>query len=521
MPIQFAVSKKELDTAYQRIKNDRPKRCFVEYPNIFNFIDVDKNILFDELTEKISLGYQPHPTQMCWVPKTNHQVRPANILHIKDEIVFNLIIGAIFPTLYGHNQRFKEVDIAYPLSTPEKTKWISNQFNAWKHFSTKSIEILNKEYAFVVYSDITGFYENINIKRMILTLKELCGDMPQIDLLSSCLNVWSNRGEDGIPQGYSGSDILSKTFANKLDEMLINGGFKHLRYVDDLRIFCKSKEEAKRAILSLSKYVHTLGLNLQSAKTKILFKKDAIEESHGTTQLIESIRSNLVEDFAFEILNYSEYPNQEEATEKALEEYPPDSIDVFERVFFENFTDITSVEFNKSLFHFLINRLGKFKSKIAVTYCLETLIEKPEETNEILEYLKSAEIEVNEVSALIALLTSDENVYDYQRYQVLKWFFDNDINNQEIVKYSRTTMEDANKYPWLRAFAIVYLGKFGNEADLANLEYQFTQEASPIIKAHCIEACRRRTPIIRNAFYNRISGQDNLFRLAISYSRRG
>ena len=82
-------------------------------------------------------------------------------------------------------------------------------------------------------------------------------------------------------------------------------------------------------------------------------------------------------------------------------------------------------------------------------------------------------------------------------------------------------MEDSNKQPWLRSFAIAYLGHFGNEVDLTNFEYQFTQEASPIVKAHCIEACRRRTPVIRNAFYSRINGQDALYRLAINYSRRG
>ena len=120
MPIQFEVSKNALEVAYQRVKNDRPDRCFVEFPKIFDFINTDKNVLFNELHERVAAGYQPHPTQMCWVPKPNHQVRPANILHLKDEVVFNLIIGDLYPGLYGHNLKFNAVDIAYPLAAPEK-----------------------------------------------------------------------------------------------------------------------------------------------------------------------------------------------------------------------------------------------------------------------------------------------------------------------------------------------------------------------------------------------------------------
>lgn len=521
MPIQFDVSTNDLEKAYQRVKNDRPERCFVDFPSLFDFIDTDRRVLFDELTEKIAKGYQPHTTKMCWVPKPNHQVRPANILHLKDEVVFNLIVGDLYPTLFENIERFREVDIAYPLAQPDKTKWISDSFNAWKNFSNKTLEILEKGCEFVVYSDITGFYENIEIKRLMTFLKEICGERPQIDLLSACLNVWSNRGEAGIPQGYSASDILAKTFASRLDEMLVNDGFSHLRYVDDLRIFCNSKSEAKKAILALSKYVHTLGLNLQSAKTKILTGQEVMDNVRGTTMTIDGIRQELVDELVDEILTYGEYPIVEEAVNTALEKYPEDSLDVLERTFVEHFLNDNDGNFNKSLFHFLLKKLGRVGSKKAIEYCLWSLGERPEETLFVLNYLQSVELENAEMASLITYLVSAENVYDYQRYQILKWFLKNNIKNAQVLQFSRRVIEDLNKDEWLRAYAISYVGRFGNEADLTNFEYQFTQDISPMVKAHFIEACRRRLPAARNAFYRRVAGQDALYKLAVAYSRRG
>ena len=82
----------------------------------------------------------------------------------------------------------------------------------------------------------------------------------------SLLNRWAQPRAKGIPQGFSASDILAKIYLNPIDRALRNGGFTHLRYVDDIRIFCKSRLEAKRGLLLLNDLMRKRGLNLQSAK---------------------------------------------------------------------------------------------------------------------------------------------------------------------------------------------------------------------------------------------------------------
>ena len=44
---------------------------------------------------------------------------------------------------------------------------------------------------------------------------------------------------------------------------------KYFRYMDDVRIFTKSREDARRCILELARTLRSLHLNVQTAKTRI------------------------------------------------------------------------------------------------------------------------------------------------------------------------------------------------------------------------------------------------------------
>src|SRR5262249_26538754 len=115
-------------------------------------------------------------------------------------------------------------------------------------------------------------------------------------LLMDLLNRWAVPRGKGIPQGYSGSDILAKLYMDPVDRGMRNYGFKHLRYVDDIRVFCKSSLEAKQALLRLNDLVRKRGLNLQSAKTKIIKASEARVEIDGVSPLIQTISQQLAKE---------------------------------------------------------------------------------------------------------------------------------------------------------------------------------------------------------------------------------
>jgi len=322
----------------------------------------------------------PHPSLTCFAPKPGWLVRPGTVLDGQDELVLNALVGGIYGKAYESLGPFQgDPDVAYQLNpSPEAKEWIRTGVRYWDEWRTRSSQRLNGA-QFVVVADVTGFYENIDLERLRSDLKPFSPEASFLDLLMSLLHRWAQPRAKGVPQGFSAGDILAKIYLNPIDRALRNGGFTHLRYVDDIRIFCKSRLEAKRGLLLLNDLMRKRGLNLQTAKTKILRADEAAHEIDGVTPLIKAIQSDLVAEMS-ESLSSAPSSVTVSDIEQFFQEGPEGPRpEVLEQAFQDNFG--SSVErFNKTLLHYLLTRLAKAKSHVAATYAIELIQQKPEET---------------------------------------------------------------------------------------------------------------------------------------------
>ena len=151
------------------------------------------------------------------------------------------------------------------------------------------------------------------------------------------LNRWAVPCGKGIPQGYSSSDILAKIYLDPVDRGMVNAGFKHLRYVDDIRVFCRTSLEAKQALLKLNDLVRRRGLNLQSAKTRIIKASDARIEIDGVSPLIQTISQQIAKELREAggmAASYGSLKDIERFLERTPDAPPPE---ILERAFSENF----------------------------------------------------------------------------------------------------------------------------------------------------------------------------------------
>jgi hypothetical protein len=64
-------------------------------------------------------------------------------------------------------------------------------------------------------------------------------------------------------------------------------------YVDDIRLFCPTKLDARRSIRRLSALLYFKGLNLQSAKTEICDKTQSRQRIDGVTEIIHNLNRKL------------------------------------------------------------------------------------------------------------------------------------------------------------------------------------------------------------------------------------
>jgi Reverse transcriptase (RNA-dependent DNA polymerase) len=512
------VSIQDLELAWKRIKLDIPDRIFVSNPFEIQIIEKDLGGFLTPILDALqSDQYAPNPLYICEVPKAKNLVRPGAILTIEDRVVYYTCLGLLVPTMRDAVVWSSgKIDFSHQLSADVYSpEWLANRFIGWDDFRKQSVKRINGDVTFVVETDITGFYENIDLSMLISDLKSIGGNEEVCKTLSRCLNKWAQVNGRGIPQGYSPSDLLAKLYLNSTDLNLSAGGFDFFRYVDDIRIFCLSRPSARRALLELSLLLRKRGLNLQSAKTRILGRDEAILKIEGVHPILEPI----INEFKSAIrarFHLPSDPNLAEADELVEDADGATPIEAICEAFNLYFINGDLSKFDKTLFHFLIKRLGKAQNSIAVDYCLAILAEFPEETRVILTYVNQTERVGEAEQRLIEFVRSEEAVYPFQKYEILAWFSErNTIEAASLLELCRELSKDRTLPKYVKPIIRKLLGKYGTQADVEFLQRLYDdvdaeKERSELIC--CIQSMEKGR---RNAFYGRAETDGLLVRLAI------
>ena len=483
---------------------------FSRIHKLIEWLELDLEGWFSSIRRQLEKGFIPHPSLTCSAPKPGWLVRPGTVLDVRDEVILNAIIATLHTAAYGLLGSFQgDPDIAYQLQRQDNVKeWIFTGYRVWQEWRTKSLVKLTGT-QFVVFADIAGFYENIDLQRLRNDLNLLSVDSVFLDLLMTLLNRWSQPRGKGIPQGYSASDILAKIYLNSVDRGLQNEGFVHLRYVDDIRIFCRTKLEAKRGLLRLNELVRRRGLNLQSAKTKIVRADEALHEIDGVSPLIRSVQAEMLLELKETFPGLGPYINVTEIERKFGAEPNAPAPEILEQTFSDHFGQAEG-GFNKTLLHYLLTRLGKVRSKVAVTYAIELIQQRPDETAASLRYLNDVGASSADEQIIIVYISSAEAIYDYQLYQILAWFYDRTSFPPGLIKLCRAWSFDKNRDLWLRTVARSILGKAGDQSDLESIESSYESFNTDLERADIINALSCMENGRRNSFYGRVSLDNDL-----------
>ncbi|MFZ2494078.1 MAG: reverse transcriptase domain-containing protein [Thermoanaerobaculia bacterium] len=514
----IAATKDELLLAWKRVRRDTKDRHFTVHPDLTAWIESDLDRWLDGLVAELAAGYTPRPSRFIAVPKAGNLIRPGTLLEVEDALIYNFLVGRILPAVIEHLRSWQEPpDTAYPLADiANSVSWTETGFLVWRKWRERSLAALARPgVEYVVVTDITGFYENIDLQRLGYDVRALAADDELVDLLQRCLRNWALPRNEGIPQGYSASDILAKLYLDGVDRNLLTDTFQHVRYVDDIRIFCRAKLEARKAIRRLTAHLYPRGLNLQSAKTHILDKRAARRKFDGVDEIIADLNKKIAQEL---IESGGEYVAPDEVL-KALSEHPGPAPEVLERAFFDHFAHGGSAAFDPTLFHYLLVRLGKVNSRVAVPYALDLLGTRPEETGNILGYLTAVGLEPHEQARVLGYVGSEEAIFDYQVYQVLRWFWEQRVSNTTLLNFCRAWVADQNRDQALRSYAFAYLRDFGTPTDWAQIEESYGEAATDIDRADRIAAVERLERGRRNAFYARVEGHGRLAGRAVAVSK--
>lgn len=330
--------------------------------------------------------------------------------------------------------------------------------------------------------------KNIEISRLALDLRADGAETEAVGVLSACLNKWAGPRQRGIPQSYSPSHLLGEYYLNDVDRALAAEGFTHIRYLDDVRIFCTTAVDARRALRRLNHLVRSRGLNLQSAKTRILCARAGQQTFRQVHGALNKVATDMARELR--ILEEHGYATAEDVAKFTREMDPsaPDP-DVLEPTWLQFETGDLG-PFDKTIFHYLLKRLTDLGSHAAVRYVIQLLRDRPEETDACLRYLSCLlPLSVDVLDGVANTLTSADTIFEYQRWQLLRWFVTNGVRHDGVRTFARGNISTRSPFQLLRPLAILYRGSTAEfRHDYDRLRDALNEEPDKDIKACLLAA---------------------------------
>jgi hypothetical protein len=276
-------------------------------------------VVRDWLASLDMLNWVARTPRRCLSPKHHFGFRASTQLDPLDSLIYTALVyelgidleAARVPASDGivHSYRF----------SPDTDGRMFDQNFGYESFRAKSIELASDdECEWVVVADIADFYPRLYSHPLENALIAATKKTEHLTVIKKMLSSWNHSVSYGIPVGPAGSRLLAEVAIADVDAALMGESLRHVRFVDDFRIFTASERDAYSALAFLANTLfENHGLTLQQHKTYIqpaaafLEANEAGEsdkERQSLSDRFESILDKLGMSSWYEPINYDDLP---------------------------------------------------------------------------------------------------------------------------------------------------------------------------------------------------------------------
>ncbi len=491
--------RKSLDSI---LKDDKRGDNPIPDPLCFSYFTVQKDKLIKDLEEKLKNGtYVAKPLLTIDVPKANFTIRPMGRPEIQDWIIYQSLIDYLIPKIIPKISRR-----SFSILNFKNQK---RRIIAWQKFDAKNRFMYEKGYEYVVSTDISSYFENIDLDELRNKIINYIDKRDKetkiiIDFLyNKFLLLWSSgRVKNfGLPQGPTASTFLGDIYLDNIDrEMEEEPGY--FRYMDDIRIFCKTKIAARVALVKLIKALRKYKLNINAKKTRILQGPEVEKNLFDPKKpILDSIQ---------EAFNSND--------SKQIKAVTPILIDILRGGFSEK------NPFDKRHINFAIFRISilktsglSFDEKAVIGLIIKNFTNKPQHADDFCSFLALFPRRKEITRFLIKFLFSKENIYEWQEMHVLRALLELQPQiTSALLRKFRDKFKDRNKHWAVRSLYGLLVGKYGKNTDRELLSDEFEYAEVDELKKNIILAIQELGSASRNSFYQKAQSKIN-FRTFIQY----
>ena len=450
MALDFNKALKKME--YEESRGNNPIPDILGFSYIKGVFGRDfSSKLEDILTNYINRTIVPKPLLKIDVPKSNFTIRPMARPETKDWLIYEAIIDYLSKKILKSGQICER-----SFSVLSFKECNAKGAGPWLEFNKKARDLYEEGYKHVVVTDLTGYYENINLgelrKRIIDYLNGDTGSKDFTTVLFRLLEKWSDTRipGHGLPQGPPASAFLADIFLDHVDRKMEKYGH-YFRYMDDIRIFCKKEIDAKLALKGFTIALRDLNLNINAKKTDILCGKEIGKKLFNPKKSILDLIVGIMKS----------------GDKKLIEEHVvPALIKLVEDAFAGGPFEGTHLNFALPMLSNLHNSDFVFDTDGVIKLIESNFVSKPHHAGLFLNFLSMFPEKENIVKSLILFLRSENNIYEWQELRILQTLlkFNVGINRREI-DFFMESAKDSNKHYAVRAFYFLLVGKFGNNRD--------------------------------------------------------
>jgi hypothetical protein len=457
-----------------------------------------KDAIVQRLEDGIS-EFQAAPVRDVWIPKPALRVRLGALPELEDWIVYNATVMAIAPEVEPQLiPAEEEVLFSFRWNANDVEGMFRSIHMPYVDFEKRSLELL-EEFPFVMVTDMVDYFDHLDLMILRSTLLRMGAHKELVVfLLERLLKRWRHPSGRGIPQGPWASSYLANLYLDPIDKMLIQRGFTHTRYSDDVRVFCKSVNEGRKAVLTLAEGCRELGLSLQSEKTRFMTREQASRAWEGLESRLEELGEEVAERLKDYFITTGPYG------EETVEEIPAEEEQVFEETLHDMFDSITNGlpphQVDRRSFRFVLNRLRGQRDKHALAYCLETLVHLPDQASVVARYLERFIDDMTVQERVAQFLGSTDNLYDWQATHLLSVHCGAEKVRREVLEYAWNVATDLNAHFALRSAGVDVVAAHGTEDQVRELVRRFSRELSEDVRFAVVLASRRLHEAERNRF---------------------
>lgn len=250
-----------LGTAFQQVKANGGA-AGVDHPTVDDFEhDLTKNL--KRWSEQLREGsYRPQAVRRVWIPKPGStEKRPLGVPTVRDRVVQAAMRLVLEPIL---ERDFAEQSYGF------------RPHRGCKEALRRGEGLLKQGDTWIVDADLKSYFDTIPHEPRMERLREKISDGQVLSLVEAWLNQQGRDGrkswtpEGGTPQGAVLSPLLSNLYLDPRDPQMAREGIGRVRYADDFRLLCRSREQAERAWERVREWTATAGLTLHPVKTRIV-----------------------------------------------------------------------------------------------------------------------------------------------------------------------------------------------------------------------------------------------------------